>query len=123
MYKRSFIKILTLSLLPVPAVSQGTGQQSTIRVLEEVIVIARKREQNLQDVSVSVMALPESLLKDTFLTDSQELAQLVPSLNVQLNGGPRESSFTIRGIGTQAFSSGVEPSVSTVVDGVVMLAS
>jgi iron complex outermembrane receptor protein len=72
--------------------------------LEEVIVTARKREQSLQDVSVAVTALSA-----TMLTDGQ-----IFTCN------PRQSSFNIRGVGTQSFSTGVEPSVSTMLDGVVM---
>jgi iron complex outermembrane receptor protein len=44
----------------------------------------------------------------------------VPSLNLQKGSNPRQTSFSIRGIGTQSFSSAAEPSVSTMVDGVVM---
>ncbi len=97
-----------------PAATAGPSR------LEEIVVTARKREQSLQDVSVSVMALPESVLTDALITDSEDLTQLVPSLNIQRAGAPRGSSFNIRGIGTQSFSSAVEPSVSTVVDGVVL---
>ncbi|MEH6583337.1 MAG: TonB-dependent receptor [Halioglobus sp.] len=102
------------------AQEEATNARSATSLMEEIVVTARKREQNLQDVSVSVMALPENLLKDAFLTDAEDLTQLVPSLNMQKSGAPRGSSFNIRGIGTQSFSSGVEPSVSTVLDGVVL---
>lgn len=89
-------------------------------VLEEVIVTARKREQSLQDVSVAVSSLSASDLIANQILNSEDLATLVPSLNVQKGGNPRQSSFNIRGIGTQSFSSGVEQSVSTMIDGVVM---
>ena len=45
---------------------------------------------------------------------------MVPSLTFQEGSNPRQSSFNVRGIGTQSFSTGVEPSVSTMLDGVVM---
>ncbi|TDG12648.1 TonB-dependent receptor [Seongchinamella unica] len=108
-------------ILPVLAQdSASAGSQAATSLMEEILVTARKREQSLQDVSVSVMALPENLLRDAFITDSEDLTHLVPSLNLQKGGNPRNSSFNIRGVGTQSFSAGVEPSVSTVVDGVVM---
>lgn len=118
-------KILSCILVPAFCASpqlllaQG-GANAPAAGLEEIVVTARKREQSLQDLSVSVMALPESLLKDAFLTDSEDLTQLVPSLNMQRGTSPRSSSFNIRGVGTQSYSDGVEPSVSTVLDGVVM---
>ncbi|MFT4519809.1 MAG: iron complex outermembrane receptor protein [Halioglobus sp.] len=112
--------LLTLPLTGVAQSSGDAGVRSSTSLMEEIVVTARKREQSLQDVSVSVMALPENLLKDAFLTDSEDLTQLVPSLNIQKTGAPRGSSFNIRGIGTQSFSSAAEPSVSTVLDGVVL---
>jgi iron complex outermembrane recepter protein len=116
------IAVLTLAVSPFalaqPASAQGASGSSLL--MEEIIVTARKREQSLQDVSVSVAALPESLLTDALITDSEDLTQLVPSLNIQKSGAPRGSSFNIRGVGTQSFSSAVEPSVSTVLDGVVL---
>lgn len=89
-------------------------------ILEEVIVTANKREQSLQDVSLAVTALPASVLEDSLLARSEDLVDLVPSLNLQGSGDGRSTSFNIRGIGTQSFSSAVEPSVSTVLDGVVL---
>jgi iron complex outermembrane receptor protein len=97
---------------------QFTFAQSAM--LEEVIVTARKREQSLQDVSVAVTALSEADLVANQIRSSEDLTFLVPSLNYQKGSNPRQSSFSIRGIGTQSFSTGAEPSVSTMVDGVVM---
>lgn len=74
----------------------------------------------MQDVSVAVTALSADDLKAAQINSSEDLTFLVPSLNLNKGANPRSTSFAIRGIGTQAFSSGVEPSVSTMVDGVVM---
>ncbi|MFK8021030.1 MAG: TonB-dependent receptor [Pseudomonadales bacterium] len=88
--------------------------------LEEVIVTATKRVQNLQDVAIAVTALSAGDLIANQIRSSTDLATLVPSLNVQKGSNNRQTSFNIRGIGTQSFSTAVEPSVSTMVDGVVM---
>lgn len=88
--------------------------------LEEVIVTARKREQGLQDVSVAVTALSGRDIVGAQINSSEDLTYLVPSLNLQKGSNARQTSFNIRGIGTQSFSTAVEPSVSTMVDGVVM---
>ena len=97
----------------------ATAQESSL-ALEEVIVTATKREQNLQDVSVAVTALSEDILREAQIVSSEDLTQLVPSLNLQKGSNVRQTSFNIRGIGTQSFSTAVEPSVSTMLDGVVM---
>lgn len=96
------------------------GSSGNALALEEVIVTATKREQSLQDVAVAVTALTDEMILEQQITSTQELIQLVPSLTVQDGSNPRQTSFNIRGIGTQSFSTAVEPSVSTMVDGVVM---
>ena len=88
--------------------------------LEEIVVTATKREQSLQDVAIAVSAITGAAIKDSLLANSEELTTVIPSLNLQKGGASRASSFNIRGIGTQSFSSGIEPSVSTVLDGVVL---
>jgi iron complex outermembrane recepter protein len=93
---------------------------ATASQLEEVIVTASKRQENLQDVSVAVTAISAEVLSQSKILQSEDLVYLVPSLNLQKGMNPRSSSFNIRGIGTQSFSAAVEPSVSTVLDGVVM---
>lgn len=88
--------------------------------LEEVVVTATRREENMQSVAVAVTALSAEVLQDAQIYTADELTFLVPSLNLQKGSNPRQTSFSIRGIGTQSFSSAVEPSVSTMLDGVVM---
>ena len=110
---------LCASLLPITALAQAptTGDRP---ILEELIVTAQKREQNLQDVAVGVSLLSGKAMSEAQIKNAAELATLLPTLNVQASSGPSTSSFNIRGIGTQAFSPGVDPSVSTMLDGVVM---
>ncbi len=88
--------------------------------LEELVVSAQKREQNLQDVAAGVTLLSGKALADAHLRNAEELTRLVPTLNVQASSSPATASFNIRGIGTQAFSPAVEPSVLTMLDGVTM---
>ena len=109
--------ILHLLALPAAAQVPATGDRP---ILEELVVTAQKREQNLQDVPVGVSLLSGKALAEAQLRNAGELATLLPTLNVQASSGPGTSSFNIRGIGTQAFSPGVDPSVSTMLDGVVM---
>ena len=106
--------------LAVPQAIASSDDKSSQPLLEELIVTARKREQNLQDVAVGVSLLQGDAMSEAQLRNAAELSTLLPTLNVQASSGPSTSSFNIRGIGTQAFSSAIEPSVSTMLDGVVM---
>ena len=72
MHKRHLLALGLCSGLPLTGLVQPAWGQPAASLMEEVIVTARKREQSLQDVSVSVMALPESLLQDAQLTDSAD---------------------------------------------------
>lgn len=112
-------QVKTLSLAVLVATGNVALAQGPL-ALEEVLVTATKRESNLQDVSVAVTALSAEDIGIAQINSSEDLTFLVPALNIQKGPSPRESSFSIRGIGTQSFSSAVEPSVSTMVDGVVM---
>jgi iron complex outermembrane receptor protein len=99
--------------------SVATAQERSL-ALEEVIVTATRRATSLQDVPVAVTALPSFVLEQALAFNTEDIVALVPSLTLQKGMNPRSSSFNIRGIGTQSFSTAVEPSVSTMVDGVVM---
>ena len=107
---------LAAVLHPTSTMAQATEQLA----LEEVIVTATKREQNLQDVSLAVTAVSRQDLKNALIGSSEDLVKLVPSLNLNKGANPRQTSYSIRGIGTVTYSSGIEPSVSTMLDGVVM---
>jgi len=104
--------LLALSHAPVYA------NEEAMLALEEVMVTARKREESMQDVSVAVSAVTAAAISDAHIRNSADITKLVPSLTV--SGSGNSQSFAIRGIGTQAFSAGVEPSVATMIDGVVL---
>ena len=86
--------------------------------LEEVLVTAQKRDQSLQDVPISVDVLSEDALSRAQFSDMRELTQLSPSINFQEGYMPSASTFSIRGIGSYAFTGGIQPSVGVVLDGV-----
>lgn len=120
---RSAPALVASVLLVAPAVSAAQTASGGVhgeRLLEELVVTAQKRKQNLQDVAVGVSLLSGEAMAEAQLRNADELSTLIPTLNVQASSGPSTSSFNIRGIGTQSFSSAIEPSVSTMLDGVVM---
>jgi iron complex outermembrane receptor protein len=115
-------KALTLAIIAATATihQQSLAAENTRPALEEVVVTATKRESSLQDVSIAVTALSADMLKNAQITQTADLVALVPSLNMQTGSSVSDSSFNIRGIGTQVFGIGVEPSVATMIDGVVL---
>ncbi|MDG2533022.1 TonB-dependent receptor [Sphingomonas sp. HITSZ_GF] len=86
---------------------------------DEIIVTANKREERLQDVPVSISAISSDSMDKLAIQTPKDFGQIAPTLNFQAADEARLFNFSIRGIGTESFSVGVEPSVATIVDGVV----
>ncbi len=99
------------------AVSSSWAQEAT-PTLTEIIVTAQKREQNIQDVPISVIALSAQQLKDGGVTDIKSLQALTPALTVTSTTSENVTTARIRGIGTVGDNPGLESSVGIVIDGV-----
>jgi iron complex outermembrane recepter protein len=111
----------SLAFFTSPAFAQDAAPQvAEEEVTEgEIIVTANKRNERLQDVAVSVQAIDGETLANQAIVSAKDFGQISPTLNFQAADEARLFNFSIRGIGTESFSVGVEPSVSTIVDGVV----
>jgi iron complex outermembrane recepter protein len=84
--------------------------------LEEIVVTAQKREQNLQNVPVSVTALGAEAIANARIAEFSDLTRAAPSLTITQTTSSPNNSIILRGIGTFAFSTGVEPSVAVIID-------
>lgn len=84
----------------------------------EVIVVTQKRAQSLKEVPVSVSAFNEDFINDFNIDNATDLSKYTPGLN----GGTSNDSFVdtigIRGIVTQDYGIGGDPSIGLYVDGV-----
>ena len=87
-------------------------------VLEEVVVTAQKREQNLQDVPISIGVLTADAIADRNIVGLTQLIQLAPSVNFKDGYSPVATSLSIRGVNSYTFDGGIQPSISVVVDGI-----
>ena len=124
---RSVLALAVLSALvvsvPVAAQQQaaspaGATQDDEVTSLASIKVTAQKREEALQDVPISLTALPEELLRDTGVRDIKDLQVLVPGLTVTSTQSEAQTTARIRGIGTVGDNAGLESSVGVVIDGV-----
>jgi iron complex outermembrane recepter protein len=88
--------------------------------VEVVIVTAQKREENLQKVPAAVSVLSAATLANANAVNIEGVTALVPSLSLQKGATTLNAAIFLRGVGTQNFSIAAEPSVSFVLDGVVM---
>ena len=116
-FKVNLIRAILASTLTVACAAATSASQST--QLEEVLVTAQKRTQNLQDVGISVTALSGRQMRDLGLTETRNLNQQVPSLMItDLASVPTISVVTIRGVNQNDFADHNEAPVAVYRDGV-----
>lgn len=85
--------------------------------LEEIVVVAQKREQSLQDVPIAVSALNAASLEDAGIDDMSDVSVQVPVLEVQSSVSPVMSNFRIRRVGNLGNIPTFEPAVGVFIDG------
>jgi iron complex outermembrane recepter protein len=91
--------------------------------LEEMVVTVQKRVERLQDVPLAVTALSGTVLSAAGVNQTTDLVALASSLTFAQGATPNNTNLRVRGIGTALFGQGTEPSVSVVVDGIVLARS
>lgn len=86
--------------------------------IEEIVVTAEKRSENLQDVSQAITALTEDLIAKTDIGGFVDIETLAPGVTISKNEGFKKV-ITIRGIGNEANQNSIaNPSVSYHLDGI-----
>jgi outer membrane receptor protein involved in Fe transport len=105
---------LTSGLVVTPSVS--VAQATGTAVLEEVTVTARKKEESLSDVPISISAVSGDFLQESNLSDLLGLADEIPNLSFgeAFNSSDR---FAIRGVSTNGNNIGFEQAVGFNIDG------
>ncbi|GFD69310.1 TonB-dependent receptor [Alteromonas sp. KUL106] len=106
--------------LSAAAHAQEVSKEKEKNLIEQITVTSQKRVERLNEVPVAVSVLREDQINSAFANNIESLQALVPSVSFRKGNTTRNSAITVRGIGTISFSVAAEPSVSTVVDGVVM---
>ena len=86
-------------------------------VLEEVVVTARKRTENLQDVPISITAFSASQIRDAGIERPQDFIALTPNVSIVDAANVGDTQVTIRG---QYSTRDAESSFAYVVDGVLI---
>ncbi|MBB2176201.1 TonB-dependent receptor [Gluconacetobacter johannae] len=99
---------------------QASAPQATP---EDVTVTVRRRSEPLQKVPVATSIYTARQAARDNVHDLQGIFQYVPAANFRTSASAKDRTVFVRGIGTISTSPGVEPSVSTVIDGVVLARS
>jgi iron complex outermembrane receptor protein len=105
---------LSASLLAVATATPAFAQ------VEDIVVTAQRVEQNIQDVPISISAVTGEALARAGARSLEDITSIVPSVTFRKGTTNANSAIVMRGVGTISFSVAAEPSVSTVVDGIVL---
>ena len=101
------------------AMAQDAAPQNDQTALDDVVVTARRRDEQLKDVPVAVSALSAQQLENTGATDITALQQQTPNATVQIARGSNSTLISfIRGVGQQDPLWGFEPGVGLYIDDV-----
>lgn len=86
-------------------------------VLEEVLVTAQKRVENVQDIPVTINVVDAELIDNFTIRTTTDLADSVPGLVIQ-HTPQNLAQVTVRGLGTGAASESLDQSVGLFIDGI-----
>jgi iron complex outermembrane receptor protein len=120
---RAAIAIAMLQLLPLTAGAQNPGHaDAAIQPIEEIVVTARRREENLQEVPISITAMTGTELEARQLYAMDQLGAVVPNLQFDKaapsSGSSSVGQIFIRGIGQADYTPVTDPGVAMYVDGI-----
>src|SRR5258708_9135491 len=94
---------LTISMATALALSAEAAAADTAanadEALGEIVVTAQRREESIMKVPVAVSAFSQADLNKLNITNSHELNNLVPTLQVNSAFGDVQPNFSLRGIG------------------------
>jgi iron complex outermembrane receptor protein len=86
----------------------------------EIIVTAQKRAEPLQKVPVAITVVSGDAMSRLSTNNIEDTQRLVPALTFVKGDTSLNSALFLRGLGTVSFSIAAEPSVTSVLDGVVL---
>ncbi len=105
---------------PAPTTSTPRAATPAADTGEDVVVTARFRNESLQSVPIAITAVSGQSLAERQLNTVENIAATIPAVGFRSGASNKDRTIFIRGVGTITTSPGVEPSVSTVLDGVVL---
>lgn len=119
-----FISANTVSVMTGPKLAAlaktrriKQGKKHSYYEIEQIVVTAEGREEEIQDVSVSVAALNGEDLEKRGVMNADELQVFVPGLTI-VTAQAGDTDFTIRGIGSNNDDITTDPGIGVFIDGV-----
>ena len=110
--------LTAVSALPTPLV---LAEETTVRVIEEVVVTARRRAETAQSVPIPITSLSGDELKRRAALDMVDLTRLTPNMRFETASVSRNTAQVfLRGIGQDNWGPAQDPKVGIYLDGVYL---
>ena len=115
-YRTGLQLLIAICIMAIP-VPEAVAQSG---VLEEIVVTARKREENIQDVGMAVSAIGRKEIESRFISDIRDIVDMSPNLIIDdtAQGPGGVAAVYMRGLGVADVESNFDPAVATVIDGI-----
>ena len=110
--------LLAFGLVGAVSLVEAQPPPAEPSAIEEIIVVAQKREQLVQDVGMSVTAFSGAGLRERGIDQPENIYGLIPNVNMQNNGGGGAPVVIVRGVGLQSFRINDSPTTAFYVDDV-----
>jgi iron complex outermembrane receptor protein len=117
--------VALLSIIPTSdaladEVQKAVSAKVDANVLEEIVVTATRREENLRDVPVAVTAVTSAVIESRLITDVGSLQRLAPSMTAVPFGDATTPLIALRGLAAQDIVITTDPAVGIYLDGIYL---
>ncbi|MDB5688660.1 MAG: TonB-dependent receptor [Sphingomonas bacterium] len=119
--------IAATAFLSTSALAQETGGTVAAQPaegIEEIIVTAQKRAENVQDVPIAITAFGAKALEERAVGDVSSLSNIAPNVTLDattpFSGSSSVLAAYIRGIGQNDFAANLDPGVGVYLDGIYL---
>jgi iron complex outermembrane recepter protein len=114
------------TMLASPAFAQEAAEEQQGGI-QEIVVTAQKRAENVQDVPIAISAFTADALSERAVTSVAALSNIAPNVTLDagtpFSGSSAVLSAYIRGIGANDFAFNIDPGVGIYLDGVYLARS
>ncbi|GAB3103672.1 TonB-dependent receptor [Aestuariicella hydrocarbonica] len=111
------LKNISVGLPLALCINAATHAEGQTYALEEIVVTAQKRSENLQSTAMSVDAFSGSILSASGVSNTSQLAEMTPNVTI-MSERPAQAEPYIRGVGSPLDGPGIDQGVAIYLDGV-----
>ncbi len=100
---------IALTAFPAGAQNAGTAGSTPAPTngLEEIVVTAQKRSENLKSVPAAISVLSGSTLKESHIEDFEDITRAIPGVSFGAGGAPNLDNIEVRGVSSNSGSATV----------------